>query len=83
MLALMGEVGNFPMYEYITLKAEKEKIELRKINEHEDEWKQKINVNDELTVIKKVFFSLEQKVLVFLYKVRSFKLEQTVRELSI
>lgn len=45
------EVGNFPIYEYITLKADKERIELRNINKSDEEWKQKINVNDELKVI--------------------------------
>lgn len=46
-------VGNFPIYEYITLKANKEKMKLQKADysTEEDSWKQKIIIEDELRVI--------------------------------
>lgn len=47
------EVGNFPIAEYITLKAARERMDLRHAScLEEDEWKQKIDPNDELGVIK-------------------------------
>lgn len=46
------EIGNFPIYEYITLKSEKEGIKLKSSNEVDEEWKQKINIDDELKIIK-------------------------------
>jgi hypothetical protein len=46
------EVGNFPISEYITLKAAREGMDLRHVScLVEDEWKQKIDLNDELRVI--------------------------------
>ncbi|PUV26320.1 hypothetical protein [Sphingobacterium athyrii] len=46
------EVGNFPIAEYITLKAARERIDLRHAScLEEDEWKQKMDPNDELGVI--------------------------------
>lgn len=46
------EVGNFPIAEYITLKAARERIDLRYAScLEEDEWKQKMDPNDELGVI--------------------------------
>ena len=46
------EVGNFPIAEYITLKAAREGMGLRHAScPEEDEWKQKIDPNDELGVI--------------------------------
>lgn len=46
------EVGNFPIAEYITLKAARERMDLRHAScVEEDEWKQKIDPNDELGVI--------------------------------
>jgi len=46
------EVGNFPISEYITLKAAREGMDLRHVScLEEDEWKQKIDLNDELGVI--------------------------------
>lgn len=46
------EVGNFPIFEYITLKAARERMDLRHASCLEnDEWKQKIDPNDELGVI--------------------------------
>lgn len=47
------EVGNFPIYEYIVLKAEKGNIFLEKNEDLTNEnWKQKINLEDELKIIR-------------------------------
>lgn len=46
------EAGNFPIYEYITLKAATEGMDLRYVSFLEqEEWKQKIDFKDELCVI--------------------------------
>lgn len=47
------EVGNFPLYEYITLKVDKEKLEIRPFNValEDDLWKQKMIIEDELKII--------------------------------
>ncbi|MBB1646718.1 hypothetical protein [Sphingobacterium sp. UME9] len=46
------EVGNFPIYEYITLKAAIKGGDLENTNcNEEDEWKQKMDLKDELGII--------------------------------
>ncbi|PUV26335.1 hypothetical protein [Sphingobacterium athyrii] len=46
------EAGNFPIYEYITLKAAREGVDLRHAScLEEEEWRQKIALKDELDVI--------------------------------
>lgn len=45
------ETGNFPIFEYIVLKAKKEQLIMQTIRDAAEEWKQKINPEDELKVI--------------------------------
>lgn len=49
---IVWEAGNFPIFEYLTLKAERNGIELKKISDSEDnEWKQKTSLADELYIL--------------------------------
>lgn len=50
------EVGNFPIYEYIILKAAEEKIILQNDHLNKEEWKQKIDLFDELKVINNQYW---------------------------
>ncbi|MET6997065.1 hypothetical protein [Chitinophaga defluvii] len=47
------EVGNFPIFEYLTLKAGRESIQLHVVNSSDDEqnWTNKIDIEEELNLI--------------------------------